>query len=106
MNLQFSFNFDKYRTRANKGRGFYSKNIFSALHNGAFSQNFVYICCTQLHKIVQNAPIFGIVQGAATIQERPLLTWVQNFVFYSKSSRGTVLFLCPKLIYFRCFSES
>ena len=35
----------------NKGRGFYSKIIFSALHNGAFSQNFVYIYCKRLHKI-------------------------------------------------------
>ena len=28
-------------------------------------QNFVYICYTQLHKILQNAPIFGIFQSAA-----------------------------------------
>ena len=34
-----------YRTRANKGRGFYSKIIFSNLHNGVFYQ-FMFILST------------------------------------------------------------
>ena len=34
---------NKGRGHANKGRGFYSKDFFSDLHNGAFSQNFVFI---------------------------------------------------------------
>ena len=61
-----------HRTRANKGRSLYSK-IFSALDNGALSQNSIYIHYTLLHKIHSNAPIFVIFQSAATIQERPLL---------------------------------
>ena len=38
-----------YRIRVNKGRSFYSKIIVSAHHNGAFSQNFVYIHYVRLH---------------------------------------------------------
>ena len=41
-----------YRNRANKGRGFYSKIIFSALYISAFLQNFVFTHYTQLHKIL------------------------------------------------------
>ena len=47
------------------------------MYNGALSQNFVYICYTHLHKIHQNAPIFGIFQSAATIQERPILAQIR-----------------------------
>ena len=56
----------EYHTRTNKGRGFYSKTIFSTMHNGALLQNFVYIHHLQLHKI-QIAPVLGIFQGTATI---------------------------------------
>ena len=66
-----------YRTRANKGRGFYSKNILSVQHNGTFWPNFVYFYYIWLHKIQHNVPIFGKFLGAATIQERPLLAQVR-----------------------------
>ena len=57
------------------------------MYNGALSQNFVYICYTHLHKIHQNAPIFGIFQSAATIQVRRLLAWMQyiNVVLETKT---------------------
>ena len=39
-----------YRTRANKGRGFYSKIVFSILHNGVFQQFFLYSWYARLHE--------------------------------------------------------
>ena len=56
----------RYRTRAKKGRGFYSKIIFSFLQNDAFWQN-----------LDENAPTLGIFLCAAIIQERPLFARVR-----------------------------
>ena len=78
--LCFSDGYDKlgkYRTRANKGRGFYSRIILSVQHNGTFLPNFVHFYRMRFHKIQHNIPIFGNFFGAATIQERPLLVWVR-----------------------------
>ena len=57
----------KYHTCANKGRGFYSKNIFSFLHKDTFWPNFVYFYYTLMYKIQKNVPILGNFPGAATI---------------------------------------
>ena len=42
-----------YRTRANKGHGFYSKSIFSALYNGAFCKLLTIFYNTCLYNIQQ-----------------------------------------------------
>ena len=50
----FFFILDTYRTRADKGRGFYSIIVFSVLHNGSFHQTssiFTIRICTNFSKM-------------------------------------------------------
>ena len=54
----------KYRTRANKGRGFYSKTIFSSLHNGEICQFLSLFTIQDCTKFSKNTPkVWGIKNG-------------------------------------------
>ena len=61
-------------TAPNKDAASFKKMFFQPCIMVHFLKIF---CYTQLHKIQQIVPIFGIFQGAATIQERSLLAQVR-----------------------------
>ena len=54
-----------YRTRAIKGRDFYSKISFSALHNSAFYKPLFIFIIRHCTKILYNTHIFGSFLGVA-----------------------------------------
>ena len=71
----FQINQVDYRTRAN-----YADSIKKLFFYSSTIMNFVKFCLSILYKTVQKSekmPIFGFFQGAATIQERPLLAWLR-----------------------------
>ena len=75
--MAFNLKITIYRTRAKKGRSFYSKIIFSVIHNDAFCQTLSIFTIHHCSKFRKNASILGIFLDAATVQERPLLARVR-----------------------------
>ena len=53
----------RYRTRANKGRSYYSKNIFWTYTPWCIWPNFVYEYLVEIDEIDLNAPILGRFKG-------------------------------------------
>ena len=63
-----------YRTRAIKGRGFYSKKNFLDL---CTKVRLTKICPYAYSKNRQKTPVLGLLRGAALIQERPLMARIR-----------------------------
>ena len=58
--LRLTSSFFVYRSRANKGRGFYSKILFWTLHNGAFCWISSIFYCLTISKSRMSPKIFPI----------------------------------------------